>query len=109
MYIKRILEERLQYLSEHFPVVMVCGARQVGKTTLLRAFNETIGDKLTYVTLDYPNLRMLARTDPELFLQQYQSPLIIDEIQCAPELLSYIKIKVDQDAFQAPKAMGQFF
>lgn len=97
MYIRRAMEERLEYLSEHFPIVMVCGARQVGKSTILKNLNETMGNKFTYVTLDYPNLRMLAKTDPELFLQQYQTPLIIDEIQYAPELLPYIKIKVDNE------------
>ena len=95
MYIKRKLEDRVRYLSEHFPVVLVCGARQVGKTTLLKRIAET--DKsINYVTLDYPKLRQLAKEDPELFLQQYSAPLIIDEIQYAPELLPFIKIKVDE-------------
>ena len=93
MYIKRIMEEKLNYLSQHFPIVMVCGARQVGKTTLLKQIkNNTI----QYVTLDYPQIRSLAQNDPELFLQQYQAPLIIDEIQYAPELLPYIKIRTDK-------------
>lgn len=91
MYIPRIMESKLRYLAEHFPVVMVCGARQVGKTTLLNRLKEE-NEKIQYVTLDYPRLRILAREDPGLFLQQYQPPLIIDEIQYAPELLSYIKI-----------------
>ena len=95
MYIKRNLESRVRYLAEHFPVVLVCGARQVGKTTLLKQI--AAADKnINYVTLDYPKLRQLAKGDPELFLQQYSAPLIIDEIQYAPELLSYIKIKVDE-------------
>ena len=68
-------------------------ARQVGKTTLL---NQMKNDEVRYVTLDYPHIRSLARNDPELFLQQYQAPLIIDEIQYAPELLPYIKIRVDK-------------
>lgn len=94
MYINRIMESKLRYLAEHFPVVIVCGARQVGKTTLLqRLKNEN--DQIQYVTLDYPRIRSLAREDPELFLQQYQPPLIIDEIQYAPELLPYIKIQAD--------------
>lgn len=95
MYIKRIMESKLKYLSGHFPVVMVCGARQVGKTTLLRQIKEEKG-QIQYVTLDYPRIRNLAREDPELFLQQYQPPLIIDEIQYATELLPYIKIRADQ-------------
>lgn len=95
MYIRRIMESKLKYLSEHFPVVMVCGARQVGKTTLLNQIREE-SEQIQYVTLDYPRLRNLAKEDPELFLQQYQTPLIIDEIQYAPQLLPYIKIRVDQ-------------
>ena len=96
MYIYRIMEKKLKYLSEHFPVVMVCGARQVGKTTLLNRIKEE-NEKIQYVTLDYPKLRVLAREDPELFLQQYEAPLFIDEIQYAPELLPYIKIRVDRE------------
>lgn len=95
MYIKRALESKIKYLSGHFPVVMVCGARQVGKTTLLKKFAESNPD-IKYVTLDYPRIRQLAREDPELFLQQYSTPVIIDEIQYAPELLPYIKIKADE-------------
>ena len=95
MYIRRIIETKLRYLAKHFPVVMVCGARQVGKTTLLKRIQEESGE-IQYVTLDYPRLRSLAREDPELFLQQYPAPLIIDEIQYAPELLPYIKIRADQ-------------
>ncbi len=95
MYIHRIMEEKLKSMAAHFPVVMVCGARQVGKTTLLKQIQEE-NRQIQYVTLDYPKIRMLAREDPELFLQQYQPPLIIDEIQYAPELLPYIKIRTDQ-------------
>lgn len=96
MYINRIMESKLKYLSQHFPVVMVCGARQVGKTTLLNQMKEK-DEKIGYVTLDYPRIRSLAKEDPELFLQQYQAPLIIDEIQYAPELLPYIKIRADKE------------
>lgn len=95
MYIHRTMETKLMDLAKHFPVVMVCGARQVGKTTLLHRLREK-NKEIQYVTLDYPRLRMLAREDPELFLQQYHTPLIIDEIQYAPELLPYIKIRADQ-------------
>ena len=95
MYIKRILEKRVKYLADHFPIVLLCGARQVGKTTLLKKIAET-NDGIQYITLDYPRVRQLAKEDPELFLQQYPAPLIIDEIQYAPELLPYIKIKADE-------------
>lgn len=95
MYIKRSLENRVKYLAEHFPVVLVCGARQVGKTTLLKKIAEN-NKEIQYVTLDYPRVRQLAKEDPELFLQQYSDPVIIDEIQYAPELLPYIKIRADE-------------
>lgn len=104
MYINRAISKRLSYLSGHFPVVMVCGARQIGKTTLLQKLKEDTDKNINYVTLDYPNLRMLAKSDPELFLQQYAAPVIIDEIQYAPELLPYIKIRVDEN-----KEAGQYF
>lgn len=100
--IKRAAFERLENLAEHFPVVMVCGARQTGKTTLLKCFSEN--KEINYVTLDYPNIRQLAKTDPELFLQQYKTPLFIDEIQYAPELLPFIKINVDKN-----NNNGQYF
>lgn len=67
MYIKRSLEIRVKQMAEHFPVVLVCGARQVGKTTLLKKIAEHKSD-IQYVTLDHPRIRNLAKTDPELFL-----------------------------------------
>lgn len=103
MYIERKIERQLAYLSEHFPCVVVAGARQTGKTTLIKnMFGKK--DGVSYVTLDYPRIRELARTDPELFLQQYPAPVIIDEIQYAPELLPYIKIHIDED-----RTNGQYF
>ncbi len=103
MYISRKIESQLSYLSEHFPAVVVSGARQTGKTTLIKHLTAD-NDTITYVTLDHPRLRELAKTDPELFLQQYHAPIVIDEIQYAPELLPYIKIKIDEE-----RKPGQFF
>lgn len=94
-YIKRAIENRVREMAKHFPVVLISGARQVGKTTLLKKITEGASD-IHYVTLDYPKLRQVAKEDPELFLQQYPAPLIIDEIQYAPELLPFIKIRVDE-------------
>ena len=91
-YITRNVEKVVKNLSRQFPVVMVTGPRQVGKTTMLRHINKEIN----YVTLDDLNVRNLAVNDPELFLETYEPPLIIDEFQYAPNLLSYIKIKVDE-------------
>lgn len=93
MYIKRHLENVVRKMSLAFPVILVTGPRQVGKTTLLRNIAK---ENRAYVTLDNPLIRDLARTDPELFLQRYQPPILIDEIQYAPELFPYIKMLVDE-------------
>ncbi|MFA7657889.1 MAG: ATP-binding protein [Candidatus Gastranaerophilaceae bacterium] len=90
--LKRTLQKTVEEVSKSFPVLLITGPRQVGKTTLL----EMIADKKRkYVTLDDLEQRKLAKTDPAMFLQVNQPPLIIDEIQYAPELFSYIKMYVD--------------
>lgn len=95
MYIARALEARLGQMAGNFPAVMVCGARQTGKTTMLKHFQET-HTEINYISLDNLFIRQMAKDDPELFLQSYKPPLIIDEFQYAPDLLSYIKIRVDE-------------
>lgn len=94
MYLKRTLEAFIQKSSGQFPVLMVTGARQVGKTTLLK---HLCGEERAYVTLDDPLVLSLARDDPALFMQRFPAPALIDEIQYAPELLPYIKMAVDTD------------
>ena len=96
MYINRNIEEKVVELSKQFPVLMITGARQVGKSTLLNYINNLKEEKVTYVSLDKIQNRILAVEDPELFLETYKSPVIIDEFQYAPDLLSYVKIKVDE-------------
>jgi len=91
-YITRLLEPKILESSSHFPVILVTGPRQTGKTTLLQEIKE---EGRHYVSLDSMPARILAREDPELFLQRYAPPVIIDEIQYAPELLSAIKISCD--------------
>lgn len=95
-YIYRNSEHEILKMSTTFPIVMVTGSRQVGKTTLLNYISDTSKKKINYVTLDDMKIRMLAIEDPELFLETYDVPLIIDEFQYAPNLLSYIKIQVDK-------------
>lgn len=80
--------------SEEFPVLLLTGPRQVGKTTLLEDLCEP-GRRT--VTLDDPALRELARRDPTLFLRHFAPPVLIDEIQYAPGLLPYIKMQVDHE------------
>lgn len=99
MYVSRTLEAFVA--SCRFPVLMVCGARQVGKTTLLKHASQS--DR-TYVTLDDPLVQSLAREDPALFMQRFAPPVLIDEIQYAPQLLPYIKMAVDRE-----RTPGQFW
>ena len=94
MYISRAIESRILQSSQSFPVILVTGPRQVGKTTLLRQLG---GESRSYVTLDDFDARQTAKRDPALFLQRYTPPITIDEIQYAPEILPYIKMSVDQN------------
>ena len=92
-YIKRLLEDDIIENSKAFPVILVCGPRQVGKTTILEKLSN---NKINYVNLDDPLERKNAIEDPALFLENHKPPLIIDEIQYATGLLPYIKMRVDQ-------------
>jgi predicted AAA+ superfamily ATPase len=92
MYIKRAIEEAVLKISQTFPVLLVTGPRQVGKTTLLKQLSD---ERRTYVTLDDPDIRQMAKSDPALFMQRFTPPMLIDEIQYAPQILPYIKISVD--------------
>ena len=93
MYIKRTAEQFIKSASDQFPALLVTGARQVGKTTLLR---HASSQDRTYISLDDPTNLSLAKSDPALFFKRFPPPLLIDEIQYAPELLPYIKIIVDE-------------
>lgn len=94
MYYKRTVESVIKKISETFPVLIVTGPRQVGKTTLLTRMAEP---ERKIVSLDNPTIRSFAKSDPELFLQRYAPPVLIDEIQYAPELFAYIKVYVDRE------------
>ena len=87
-------------MVSEFPVIVISGARQVGKSTMLQMIKE---DNMNYVTLDDLDARNLALSDPKYFLEQYSYPLLIDEIQYAPNLLPYIKMIVDDEKFKALK------
>jgi len=93
MYYPRAMAGACRAASEQFPVILLTGPRQVGKTTLLQHLAKK-GRR--HVTLDDPAVRALARTDPALFLERYEPPVLIDEIQYAPELLPLIKTIVDR-------------
>lgn len=93
-YIKRSLEPIVMEITKEYPVLLITGPRQVGKTTMLK---KLIADTPRhYVTLDDLNERALAQKEPALFLQMHKPPVLIDEVQYAPELFTYIKMYVDE-------------
>ena len=98
--IRRTLERPLRRAARNFPVVILTGPRQSGKTTLVRA----AFPRHAYVSLELPDERAFAREDPRAFLERFPGPAIFDEVQRVPELLSYIQVLVDED----PGARGRF-
>lgn len=94
MYIKRHLEKQFLSMSSFFKAVLVTGARQVGKTTMLKHLSQG----RSYASLDDIDALTLARTDPKMFFMKFKPPVIIDEVQKAPELFPYIKIMCDNTA-----------
>ncbi len=104
--VRRTLERYLKQASKAFPALLVTGARQVGKTTLLRL---AAGAGREYVTLDDPGERQLALTDPALFLNRHPAPVLVDEIQYAPGLLPYLKMAIDERSTTGKVAAGMFW
>ena len=93
-YIRRELERKFLSMNQVFKAIMVVGARQVGKSTMLKQLAKD--HKRTVVTMDDAQLRQFAQEDPRLFLQTYRPPILIDEVQKAPELFEQIKIICDE-------------
>lgn len=106
MYIKRHLEDEILKASKYYPVVMVCGQRQVGKSTMLNHIKE---ENRKYVSLDDMNARRLAEIDPELFFETYGLPILIDEFQRVPSILLEIKKIVDEKALNGEENNGLFW
>ena len=99
-YVSRTLGNIIQEASRHFPAVVVTGPRRAGKTTLLRH----LFPKAQYVLLEDPDIQGRIRSDPRTFLEELRPPVVFDEIQNAPELLSYVRTLIDA----APRRMGQW-
>lgn len=93
-YITRDMEKVVKELTQEYSCILITGPRQVGKSTML----EHIDSSRNRVTLDDLQERALAKTDPEMFLKLHKTPILIDEVQYAPELFTYIKIAIDNGA-----------
>ncbi|WP_369298640.1 ATP-binding protein [uncultured Neglectibacter sp.] len=95
-YIARHMEQRVLELSKSYSAILLTGPRQAGKTTMLRSLAEKEGIGREYVSLDDLSVRDMAKNDPALFLQLHKPPVLIDEVQYAPELFTYIKMHIDE-------------
>ena len=95
-YIARHMENRILELSKSYSAILLTGPRQSGKTTMLRALAKEENKGREYVSLDDLTTRDMAKNDPALFLQIHKPPVLIDEVQYAPELFTYVKIHIDE-------------
>lgn len=100
-YINRDIEKTLKIAVKQFPSIIVTGPRQSGKTTLLK---HLFSKSHRYVSMDNPELRLMAEDEPMLFFQNYPTPIIIDEVQYVPGMFSYIKMLIDKNR----QEKGQF-
>ena len=98
--LKRTISDAILKNSSSWPVLLLTGPRQAGKSSVLNMLKEK---RRKYVSLDDLSARDLARGDPQAFLQKYEPPVIIDEVQYAPNLFTYIKIWVDKPLIPALK------
>ncbi len=107
MFIERDIKKAVEAADRFFPALLLTGARQVGKTTFLR---KLAAPERKYVTFDDIGLRTLAKEDPKGFLDRFSPPVLLDEVQYVPSLLSYIKMVIDEQRFNNPdKARGMFW
>jgi hypothetical protein len=93
-YIERTMEGVIRKAVKEFPAVALTGPRQSGKTTLLK---HLLGNKYEYVSLEPPDVRTAATEDPRGFIEMYPPPVIFDEVQYAPDLLPYVKERIDAE------------
>lgn len=97
-YIERDLKSKIMALNKEYSAILITGARQVGKSTLFENIMKEMNSERNIVTLDDLEERTLAKNDPAMFLKLHKPPVLIDEVQYAPELFSYIKIEIDRGA-----------
>ena len=95
MYLHRLIERTIREVRATFPAVVITGPRQSGKSTLLQ--NLFKGKKVTYLSLEDPNLRALLKEDSLSYLERQAKPVILDEIQYFPEIMHTVKILIDQN------------
>ena len=95
-YINRHMERYIEELSKTWSAILLTGPRQSGKTTMLKSLAEKENIGREYVSLDDLTMREMAKNDPKMFLQLHKPPVLIDEVQYAPELFTYIKIYIDE-------------
>lgn len=100
-YIQRDIEKILKLAVKQFPSIIITGPRQSGKTTLLK---HLFSKDYRYISMDNPDLRLMATDEPQLFFENYPPPVIIDEIQYTPQLFSYMKMIIDENR----ETKGQF-
>ena len=99
-YIPRTLEKQLSQAARHFPAVVLTGPRRAGKTMLLRR----LFPKASYFLLEDPDVVGRLRADPQGFLDDLKTPAILDEVQHVPEVLAYVRSRIDRQ----PRRMGQW-
>ena len=97
-FIERDLKSKIIDLNKEYSAILITGARQVGKSTLFESIMKEQNTEREIVTLDDMEERALAKRDPAMFLKLHRPPIMIDEVQYAPELFSYIKIEIDRGA-----------
>lgn len=95
-YINRTIEKLISKMSKNFAIILINGPRQIGKSTVLHYYTRISKKEISYISFDNYRERIFAKKDPEMFIKNHNTPLIIDEFQYVPEILSYIKIKVDK-------------